>query len=70
MFALMLVLDWIWAKYNQATTSGRSWRAGCYAVLIYWLGAVGVLSYSQDYLLLIPASVGAFVGTFIATVRA
>jgi hypothetical protein len=66
-FVLMLVLDWIWAKYNQATVKREAWRASAYAVLIYAFGAAGVLSYSNDPTLIIPACAGAFVGTFLAT---
>lgn len=67
MFAVMVALDWIWAKYNQASTTAQPWRASVYAVLIYQLGAAGVMNYTDNKWLLIPAGAGCFVGTFIAT---
>lgn len=70
MFLVMLVLDWIWAKYNQATTRKQPWTASFYAVAIYLLGALGTLSFIDNKWLLIPACAGAFVGTFIATKEA
>ena len=66
-FIVMTALDYIWAKYNQATVHRQQWRAGAYAVLIYAFGAFGVISYTHDWTLLIPACAGAFVGTVLAT---
>jgi hypothetical protein len=66
-FVLMIVLDWIWAKYNQATVARKAWVASGLAAAIYALGALGVLAYSNDLSLIVPACAGAFVGTFIAT---
>jgi hypothetical protein len=66
-FMLMMILDWVWVKYNQATVTGQAWRAGLLAMAIYALGALGVIAYTENPMLLVPACSGAFLGTFLAT---
>jgi hypothetical protein len=68
-FVLMFLLDYAWAKYNQATVSERPWAASFLALAIYWIGALGILSYSHDWTLIFPGGAGVFAGTFIATRR-
>jgi hypothetical protein len=70
MFGAMVALDFAWAIYNQATVNHQPWRASSLAAVIYVVGAIGVMNYSDNRWLLIPACAGAFVGTFIATKRA
>jgi hypothetical protein len=65
-FIALLVLDFVWARYNIATTTKQAWRAGSYSVLIILLGAFSVISYTEDHWMLLPAAVGAFCGTWLA----
>ena len=67
MFTSILILDWVWAKYNQASVSNQPLKAAVLSIIIFLLGAVGVMGYTTNKWLLIPACFGAFIGTYIAT---
>jgi hypothetical protein len=68
-FVALCVLDFVWARYNVATTSKQPVKAGVYSVLIILLGAFSVISYTDDHRMLLPAAAGAFVGTYFAVLR-
>lgn len=57
------LLDFAWAKYNIATAQKQVTRSAIYSVAIYLLSALVIMQYIDNHWLLIPASVGAFVGT-------
>jgi hypothetical protein len=63
-FAALFLLDFVYARYNLATAERRVWASAHYAAIIILLGGFGVVSYSQDHVLLIPAACGAWCGTF------
>lgn len=65
-FVALAALDFFWARYTQAITNKRAVFAGAYAIVILALGGFSVISYTTDHTLLIPACLGAFVGTFAA----
>lgn len=63
-FAAMFVTDLAWALYVASVKSGSAFAAAGWSVLLFILGAVAVIGYTRDRWLLIPASLGAFAGTF------
>lgn len=65
-FLAMFCLDFVWAKYTFAMTSRQPWRAASYASVIIFLSGGAAVGYVNDPVLLIPAMVGAFAGTFFA----
>lgn len=65
-FLALFATDFVYARYNIASTTGRAVAASHYAALIILLGGFGIVSYTQDHLLLIPAALGAWAGTFCA----
>lgn len=69
-FLLNATLDIIWARYTMAVQARQPAISGVWAALIIIVGGISVLSYVNDPILLIPASVGAFMGTWIAVGRA
>lgn len=66
-FAAMVVLDFVWAFYTLALTNHQSLRAGLYAGA--WMTTQGFItvSYVVDHWLLVPAIIGAMVGTYAAS---
>jgi hypothetical protein len=65
-FVVYVVFDILYALYVIFVGQKRAIAASCTGALLYSLGAVGVMSYTHNLLYLIPLSLGAFVGTYIA----
>ena len=65
-FVAMIAVDFVWAHYTKAITDKRALKAGLNAIGILALGAFGIISYTTNHWLLIPACAGAFVGTYSA----
>ncbi len=57
--------DLVWTMWILHTTSLNRWRSSAYSSAIILLGGLTVVSYVSDKRLLVPAAIGAFVGTFI-----
>jgi hypothetical protein len=66
-FFAMLALDFVWARYTHAITDRRAYAAAHYGAAIILLSGFGVTQYAGEPILLIPAALGAWLGTFIAT---
>lgn len=62
-FGSVVVLDFVWARYNLACAKQQPIIGGFYAAAILALGGFVVLQYTENPWLLIPATLGAFVGT-------
>jgi hypothetical protein len=65
-FLAMLVADWMWTKYIRATAEHRPVRAGLYSAAIVITGGVITMAVIASPWYLLPASAGAFVGTWWA----
>ncbi len=63
LFCLAGLLDAVYASYTFAVMKHKSLRAGALSSFIYFLSAIGILSYVDNKLYLIPLSLGAFAGT-------
>lgn len=68
-FVACFALDFVWAYYTKAVTERAEWRAAWWAAGIMVLGGIGQIGYVNDPVLLIPAALGAFGGTFAAIKR-
>jgi hypothetical protein len=64
-FFAVALADGAWTLYMQGVAEQRKWKASVSSVLIIALGAFTAISYIEDRRLLIPALLGAFVGTFV-----
>jgi type IV secretory pathway VirB6-like protein len=64
-FVAMAIADICWAYYFIKIDERKSVAAGMWGSAIYICGAVSVVSYTQDRTLIIPAVLGAFVGTYL-----
>jgi hypothetical protein len=65
-FAVMFVLDFIWALYTQYVVARRHWAAALAATGIMLCNGAVTLLYVSEPLLLGFAAAGAFVGTAAA----
>lgn len=65
-FFALFALDFVWARYTHALSARRSWIASHYAAAIIVLSGFGITQYAGEPILLIPAALGAWLGTFVA----
>lgn len=67
-FASVTAGDWVWARYAIAVQGRHALKASAMAVGIILVGAVSTVAYVEDHRMVVPAVLGAFVGTYF-TVR-
>ena len=60
----MFATDFAWSLYVTAVKDADPLRASLWAVALFLLGAVAVMGYVRDRWLLLPASLGAALGTW------
>ncbi|MCF7898784.1 MAG: hypothetical protein K9L31_02445 [Candidatus Pacebacteria bacterium] len=60
-----LITDALWALYMIKVTAKAPFLAATYGSLIHILTAFTVISYTKNYLYLIPLVIGSFVGTYL-----
>lgn len=60
-----VVVDGMYAYYTLQVTKRKPFSAATTGALMHFLLAVGVLSYVQNFLYLLPLAVGSWIGTFI-----
>lgn len=63
--AAYVVVDGMYAYYTLQVTKRKPFSAATTGALMHFLLAVGVLSYVQNFLYLLPLAVGSWIGTFI-----
>ena len=61
----VVISDFIWAKYMFAISTSDALGAASWAVCVIALGAYLVVSYVEDKRLVLPACIGAFIGTYL-----
>jgi hypothetical protein len=64
-FGATFLADVAWARYVGHVAAGSRWSAGIWSVILFLLGAFAVVSYTTNKMLLIPATIGAFLGTVV-----
>lgn len=64
-FLATTVSDILWVFYIRRTGEGKAIAAATFSALIVLLGGLVVLAYVGNTWYLIPAALGAFVGTLI-----
>jgi lipid-A-disaccharide synthase-like uncharacterized protein len=65
-FVAMFAMDFVWARYTHAIAEHRAMPASFWAVAILGFSGYVTTSYVKDPWMLIPAGVGAFMGTWAA----
>lgn len=64
-FVAYIVVDGMYAYYTLQVTKRKPYSAATVGALMHFILALGVLSYVQNYLYLIPLALGSWIGTFI-----
>lgn len=64
-FFALFVTDIVWALYIRYSASGKAFKAAVLSILIYAIGAFTFAEFIKDTWVLIPASAGCFVGTYL-----
>jgi hypothetical protein len=64
--AAYFTLDLIYAKYILSVSSKNEYRAATFGVLVNILVALGVISYTNNWMYIFPLAVGSWFGTFCA----
>lgn len=67
-FFAVVVLDIVNTYYLQSITNHKPFLASFWAVIVTFVGAYAVINYTSNHMMLIPALLGAFVGTYIAMI--
>jgi hypothetical protein len=67
-FTAMLFVDVCWAKYFLSVSKHKPLPSAMWGSLIVLFGAISTINYVQDKWMLVPAVLGAFVGSYF-TVR-
>jgi hypothetical protein len=62
-FIATIVVDISWTLYLIKVEERKPVQSGIWAVVIYLFGALVVMSYTTNHLLIIPAILGSFIGT-------
>lgn len=62
----MIVTDYFWARWAAHVAVKNTLKASLYASLIIFCSAFTILEYTTDPWLVIPAAIGAAIGTFVA----
>jgi len=65
-FVVYVFFDILYALYVLCVSRKKPIAASFTGALLYSLGAVGVMNYTHNIWYLVPLSLGAFVGTYIA----
>ncbi len=65
-FLLVAFSDFLWARYIKHTAESNALKSAVYASAIYLLGSVIVIAYIGDHSMVLPAVLGAFVGTYLS----
>lgn len=63
-FFSVALVDVFWTRYFQSVAEKHAVKSGLYSSLIILIGAFSTMSYVEDHMLVIPAALGAFVGTY------
>lgn len=65
-FIATSIADYIWSEWMSAVADARPIRAGLYSMGTILCGSFVIMSYVQNPKYLIPACIGAFIGTYIS----
>ncbi len=64
-FLAYVLIDGMYAFYTMAVTNKKAVSAATVGSLMHFLIALGVLSYVENYLYLLPLAAGSWLGTYL-----
>lgn len=64
-FGVLFIVDIAWSFYINSVKNGSAAKAASWAAFMFGIQAVATISYVSNPLLLIPATIGGFLGTYV-----
>jgi uncharacterized protein YebE (UPF0316 family) len=64
-FVSLFCIDIFYTYYLRAIADNKALVASVWSIVVTILGAFVVINYTTDHMMLIPAAIGAFCGTFV-----
>jgi hypothetical protein len=64
-FGAMLLTDYLWARYIKHTAKGEAVQSALHAMALLLCTALVTIAYVHDPRLIVPAVLGAGVGTYM-----
>ena len=64
-FVAVFVVDIFYTYYLKAINENAALKAGFWGAVVWLIGSFAVIEYTANHWLLIPACIGAFLGTYL-----
>ena len=64
-FFALFFTDVFYTYYLRAVQNDQAFRSSVWAVVVFFIASIAVINYTTDHMLLIPACLGAFCGTWV-----
>jgi len=64
-FLAVFVVDIFYTYYLKSVSENAALKAGFWGAVVWLIGSFAVIEYTADHMLLIPACLGAFCGTYV-----
>ncbi len=64
-FVAMFLTDFCWAIYVNSVKNDAPFKSSMWALFLFLCGSIAVIGYTTNPWLLVPAGIGAFVGTYV-----
>jgi len=63
-FFALFFTDVFYTYYLRAIQNDQALKSSVWAAVVFLIASIAVINYTSDHMLLIPAGLGAFCGTF------
>jgi O-antigen/teichoic acid export membrane protein len=64
-FIAVFAVDFIYTYYVKSINQNKAITAGLWGAIVWLIGSFAVIEYTANHMLLIPACIGAFCGTWV-----
>ena len=64
-FFALFFTDVFYTYYLRAVQNDEVIKSSVWSVVVFFIASIAVINYTSDHMLLIPACLGAFCGTFV-----
>ena len=64
-FFAMALTDYGWAVYISKVQAAQALSSATWSVVLFLMGSIGIVAFTTNIWYLLPAAVGAFVGTYL-----
>ena len=64
-FFALFFTDVFYTHYLRSVQENQALKASLWAVVVFFIASVAVINYTNDHIMLIPACLGAFCGTWV-----